>query len=169
MSDDFDDEPIDLVTTVGPLDEVVETLRDVLHRSGALRIVAAVDREPAAIVDAGRLTPIEVRTNDGVVHLPHAIELEAAPLCPDVHVVQVPPFECDSASGEVIGPLGGLDLLADAAHAMAATFGGQRVVVCQYATTDPEQPIAVTARTGEPVVVTIGESVWELPPRDERT
>lgn len=168
MSREPDEEPVDLVTTVGALDEIVETLRDILHRSGALRIVAAVDREPAAIVDAGRLTPIEVRTNDGIVHLPHAIELEAEPLCSHVHVVQVPPFEADPESGEVIGTLGGLDMLADAASAIAGTFGGQSVVICQYATTDPEQPLAVTARTGEPVVVTIGESVWELPPRDER-
>jgi hypothetical protein len=35
MDDADDDAPVDLVATVGPLDAVVETLRDVLHRSGS--------------------------------------------------------------------------------------------------------------------------------------
>ena len=55
---------VDLVASVGALDEVVETLRDVLHRSGALRLIAALDQDPPVIVDAGRLKPIEVRTDE---------------------------------------------------------------------------------------------------------
>ena len=165
----LDDEPIDLVTTVGPLDEIVETLRDVLHRTGALRLIAAVDQDPPVIIDAGRLTPIEVRTDEWTVHLPHAIELDAHTLCPDIHLAQLPPFEADPENGEVIGTLGGLDMLADAVSELARTFGGESVVVCQYQTMTPEQPLAVTARTGEPVLVTIGEAEFELPPRHERT
>jgi hypothetical protein len=165
----LDDEPIDLVTTVGQLDEIVATLRDALHRSGALRFIAAVDQDPPAIVDAGRLTPIEVRTEERTVHLPHAIELDANPLCPDLHLAQVPPFEADPVTGEVICTLGGLDMLADAVSELARTFGGESVVICQYQTVTPDQPLAITARTGEPVLVTIGEAEFELPPRDERT
>ena len=53
------EEPIDLVATVHDLDPVVVTLRDVLHRSGALRVVVIVDRAEPAIVDVGRLPPVD--------------------------------------------------------------------------------------------------------------
>jgi len=162
------DEAVDLVATVGALDSVVATLRDVLHRSGALRWVAAVDSETPAIVDAGRLAPIEVRTEDRVVHLPHAIDLDAEPLSADIHLKQLPPFEADPVTGDVTCTLGGLDMLADAVLELARRFGGQSVVVCQYQTMTPEHPLALTGRAGEAVVVTIGEAEFELPPRDER-
>lgn len=53
------EEEIDLVASVGPLDAVVETLRDVLHRSGALRVAVVVDMPegPAALVDVGASPP----------------------------------------------------------------------------------------------------------------
>ncbi len=163
------EEAIDLVATVGGLDSVVASLRDVLHRSGALRWVAAIDSETPAIVDAGRLAPIEVRTEDRVVHLPHAIELEVGPLSASIHLKQLPPFEADPVTGDVTCTLGGLDMLADAVLELAALFGGgNTVVVCQYQTMTPEHPLALTGRCGEPVVVTIGEAEFELPPRDER-
>jgi hypothetical protein len=162
------EEAIDLVATVGALDSVVASLRDVLHRSGALRWVAAVDSDTPAIVDAGRLAPIEVRTEERVVHLPHAIELEAEPLSADIHLQQLPPFEADPVTGDVTCTLGGLDMLADAVLELASRFGRQSVVVCQYQTMTPEHPLALTGRSGEPVVVTIGEAEFELPPRDER-
>lgn len=160
--------PIDLVVTAGPLDPIIETLRDVLHRSGALRAVAALDIDPPVIIDAGRLQPIEIRTLERVTHLPHATPLDADPISADLHLVQPPPFEADAQTGEVVGTLGALDMLADAAAEIAARLGGGSVIVCQYATTDPECPLALTARRGEPVLVTIGEAEFELPPKNER-
>ena len=47
-------------------------------------------------------------------------------------------------------------------------YGGGSVIVCQYATTDPGCPLSLTARKGEPVLVTIGEAEFELPPKNER-
>ena len=76
----MDEDAIELVGSVGPLDAVVVALREFLHRSGAVRAVAVVDREPGegpAVVDCARLAPIEVDFGDRVVHLPHAIELDA--------------------------------------------------------------------------------------------
>ena len=77
-----DDDAIDLVGSVGPLDPVVVALREFLHRSGAVRAVAVVGRDPGespAVIDCARLTPIEVDLGDRIVHLPHAIELDAEP------------------------------------------------------------------------------------------
>ena len=58
----MDEDAIELVGSVGPLDAVVVALREFLHRSGAVRAVAVVDREPGegpAVVDCARLAPID--------------------------------------------------------------------------------------------------------------
>jgi hypothetical protein len=158
------EEPIDLVATVDDLDPVVVTLRDVLHRSGALRVVVIVDREEPAIVDVGRLAPVEVQVGERLVHVPHAIELDAEPIVsPELR--QLPPFEVDAAAGEVIGTIGGLDHLADAMRELSRALGGRSVAMAQYATTTPDLPLSVTARGDEPVVVSIGEDAFELPER----
>lgn len=162
------DEEIDLVASVGPLDAVVETLRDVLHRSGALRVAVVVDLPdgaPPALVDVGRLAPVEVRIADRIMHLPHAIELEAEPLSGEIELRQLPPFDVEPATGQVTGTLGGLDMLADAMVALAGLLGGQSVAIAVYQTTTPKVDLTVTARTGEPVLVTLGDQEWELPDR----
>jgi hypothetical protein len=164
---DADDAPIDLVATVGPLDAVVQTLRDVLHRSGALRVAAVVDMPdgPPALVDVGRLAPVEVQIADRRMHLPHAIELAAEPLGASIELRQLPPFDVDADSGQVTGTLGGLDMLADAMRAVSALLGGRSVAIAQYQTSTPDVPLTVSARGSEPVVVTLGEEEWELPER----
>ena len=167
MDHDDADAPIDLVTTVGPLDAVVETLRDVLHRSGALRVAALVDIPdgPAALVDVGRLAPVEVQIADRIMHLPHGIELDAEPLGTAIELRQLPPFEVDASSGQVTGTLGGLDMLADAMRAVSRLLGGRSVAMAQYQTITPEVALTVSARGDEPVVVTLGDEEWELPER----
>jgi hypothetical protein len=164
---DADDAPIDLVATVGPLDAVVETLRDVLHRSGALRVAVLVDLPSGdpALVDVGRLAPVEVQMGGRILHLPHAIELDAESMGDAIELRQLPPFEVDAASGQVVGTIGGLDMLADAMRALAELLGGRSVAMAQYPTVTPEVPLTVTARFGEPVLVTLGEAEWELPDR----
>jgi hypothetical protein len=164
-------EEIDLVATVGPLDAVVETLRDVLHRSGALRVAVVVDPPddaPAALVDVGRLAPVEVRIGDRILHLPHAIELEAESLAGAIELRQLPPFEVEPETGQVTGTLGGLDMLADAMRELAALLGGRSVAIAVYQTVTPGIDLTVTARSGEPVLVTLGEQEWEMPDRPER-
>jgi hypothetical protein len=164
---DETEEPIDLVASVGPLDAVVETLRDVLHRSGALRVAVVVDQPegPAALVDVGRLTPVEVHVAGRMMHLPHAIELEAQSLAGAIALRQLPPFEVDPESGQVIGTLGGLDMLADAVRAVAELLGGRSVAMAVYQTITPGIDLTVTARQGEDVLVTLGDAEWELPDR----
>lgn len=167
-NDHADDEEIDLVASVGPLDAVVETLRDVLHRSGALRVAVVVDMPddgPAALVDVGRLAPVEVRIADRVMHLPHAIELEADALSGAIELRQLPPFEVEPETGQVTGTLGGLDMLADAMKDLAALLGGRSVAIAVYQTTTPGIDLTVTARGEEPVLVTLGDQEWELPER----
>ena len=157
------EDPIDLVASVGDLDPVVETLRVFLHDSGAVRVVAVIDSEDEpAIVDVGRLAAIEVTTGAGMVHLPHAIELDAEPLArPRVH--QLPPFEVDAEEGTVIGTMGGIDMVADALKELAAAFGASSVAMAQFPTSSPDLQLTVSARIGEPVIVAIGDDQFELP------
>jgi hypothetical protein len=164
----MDDDAIDLVGSVGPLDRVVVALREFLHRSGAVRAVAVVDREPGeapAVIDCGRLQPIEVDFGDRIVHLPHAIELDAeAPRLPDVR--QLPPFQVDVEQGEIASPIGGVAHLAGAVRDLAAALGGRNVAMAQFATDNPQAPLAITARAdgSEPIVLALGEEEFAMEP-----
>jgi hypothetical protein len=163
-----DEDAIELVGSVGPLDAVVVALREFLHRSGAVRAVAVVDREPGegpAVVDCGRLTPIEVDFGDRVVHLPHAIELDATPPpLPDMR--QLPPFEVDAATAEIAAPPGGVAYLAGAVRDLATALGGRNVAMAQFATNDPDAPLAITARAdaSEPIVLALGDEEFPMDP-----
>jgi hypothetical protein len=163
-----EDEPVEVVASVGALDATVVLLRDFLHASGALRAVAVVERPDGhgeAIVDCGRLAAIEVDLGDRVLVLPHSAPLDvAAPALPEVR--QLPPFEVDAAAGTLAGPLGAIEHLARAVRALAELLGGRGVALVQFETTDPEAPLAITARAGgeEPLVLAIGEEEHEMEP-----
>lgn len=162
-----DEEPVEVVASVGELDPTVVLLRDFLHRSGALRAVAVVERtgEGPAVVDCARLAPIEVDLGGRVVHLPHAIELDAdaPPLHGDFR--QLPPFEVDAATGEVRSMIGGLHHAIEQVTALAAALGGRNVALAQYPTLPPDVPLSVTARagSGEAPVIALGDEAFELP------
>jgi hypothetical protein len=163
-----DEDAIELVDSVGPLDVVVATLREFLHRSGAVRAVAVVDREPGegpVVIDCGRLQPIEVDYGERVVHLPHAIELDAEP-APLPEVRLLPPFEVDAAQAEIAAPVGGVAHLAGAVRDLAAALGGRNVAMAQFATNDPQAPLAITARAdgSEPIVLALGEDEFPMEP-----
>lgn len=161
-----DDDVVEVVGSVGALDAVVALLRDYLHRTGALRAVALVDRAPGegpAVVDCGRLAPVEVDLGDRRVYLPHAVELDVpTPELPALR--QLPPFEVDAQAGELSGPIGGLAHVVDGVRALAAALGGRNVALAQFETSDPDAPLTVTARAepGEPLVVALGEEEFEL-------
>jgi len=163
-----DQRPVDLVASVGPLDGIVVALREFLHRSGAVRAVAVVDREAGeqpAVVDCARLQPIEVDLGDRLVHLPHAIELDAEPP-PLPEVRALPAFEVDAARAEIAAPLGGIAHLAGAVRDLAGALGGRNVAMAQFATSDPEAPLAITARAdgSEPIVLSLGAEQYPMDP-----
>lgn len=162
-----DDRPIDLVASAGALDPVIATLRDFIHRSGAVRAVAVVDGtdqgEGPAVVDVGRLAPIEVQHGERLVHLPHAIELEAEPLG-EIDVKQLPPFTVDQATAEVAATIGGVEHLARATGRLAELIGGRTACLAQFDTTTPDLLFGIAARQGDPYVLTIGEEEFEMDP-----
>jgi hypothetical protein len=173
-TEDEADDVLEVVASAGPLDPAVVALREFLHLTGALRAVAVVD-DPAggaagpAVIDCARLAPIAVEAGGRTVHLPHGIELDAP--VPDLGALsQLPPFDVDPEKGEVAGPIGGLQHLADGVAALARALGGRNVAMAQFATRDPAAPLSLTARAdgSDPIVVSLGEEEFELPPADDR-
>jgi hypothetical protein len=160
-----DDEPVELVASVGPLDATVALLREFLHRSGALRVVGLVDRgarEGAALVDCAQLAPVEVTAGGRTVHVPHSIEIDIE-MPALLEVRRLPPFDVDPRSGTVAGTIGGVQHLADAVRALARLLGAGNVAMVQFETTTPGVPFTISARGDEPVVLAIGDEQYELP------
>lgn len=154
---------IDLIASAGDLDPVVVTMREFIHRSGAARVVAVVDDDRPAIVDCGRLQPIEIERDERLAHLPHAIELDARPLA-DIPVRQLPPFDVDPENAEVAATIGGVEHLAEAVRALACAIGGQSVAMAQFDTTTAGLLFSITARGDDPIVLAIGEDEFEMEP-----
>lgn len=152
-------EEIDLVASAGALDNVAEALREFVHRSGALRVVAVT---PDSMVDCPRLAPIEVTTPGSTVALPHAIELDVADPIELPSVVQPPPFEVDPEALEVRSPIGVLQAVGDAVRALANAIGPTVVVMATFPTLPPEHALSITARGAEPLVYALGEELFEL-------
>jgi hypothetical protein len=160
-------EIIDVVATVGPLDTVVVTLREFLHRSGAVRAIALLPAEdaddPPRLVDCARLQPIEVTADGRTVQLPHALELDAEPL--ELYDVrQLPPFEVDPDEGRIAAPLGGVEHYGYAVRGLAGALGDGAVALVTFATDDVEAPLSLTARLGDPIVLSLGDEEYEMDP-----
>lgn len=142
----------------------VALARELVHRSGALRVSAMVDRgddRPPAVVALARLGALEV-TEDGETRtLPHDAPVALGP--PDLpHLRQLPAIEVDVAAGTVAAPLGGVEMLGRALRVGAEALGGRSVVAADFATTDPESPLGLAAMPTGALVVLLGEEEFEL-------
>jgi hypothetical protein len=121
----------------------------------------ALDSAQPAIVECERLRAIVVRGADGTRELPHDAASDVAlPALPFMH--RLPPFEIDAADGRVAGALGGLEMLGRAVRAIALLLPGSSVVAADYETNDPDVPLGLAGRGGEPLVVLLGELEFAL-------
>ncbi|MDX6690611.1 MAG: hypothetical protein QOG15_2068 [Solirubrobacteraceae bacterium] len=136
--------------------------RKLLHGSGALRVSIALDATPPAVVECARLVPVVVHMQDGEpLTLPHDAAADVAlPSLPLMR--QLPPFEVNPETGAVAGVLGGLEMLGRAVREIAALLPGESVVAAEFETTDPDEPLGLAGRPGEPVLVLAGEHELEL-------
>lgn len=154
------------MSTAPVLDLAAAALREFVHRSGALRAQALVEPAPGAgpaLVSCTRLGPLEVVVGERTVQLAHDTAIDATP--PDLGDLRpVPPFEVDAERAEVAGIIGGVDLVADGVRRLAEALGPGAAVVVELETTTPDLPLVLSARLGEPVLVTLGEDSYVLPP-----
>jgi hypothetical protein len=112
------------------------------------------------VVDCDATGAVEVEEGGEVRVLPAA---SGAPPLVVPHVHALPAMDVDPASGQVTGTIGGLQHLAGAVGELAAALGGRSVATVQFETTDPDAPLAVSARPGEPPVFALGDETFALP------
>ena len=69
----------------------------------------------------------------------------------------------DPETGELEAPIGAVTNLARGVLGLAAAFGGRSVATADFATRDPDLPITIAAREGEPLVLAAGDRRFVLP------
>jgi hypothetical protein len=141
------------------------TLADFAVRTGAERVVALLDLGDAAPpvllerLEDGALQVTEdaepVGAHPDPTVAPHAID--------GLRAVPASSMSADPETGELAAPLGSVQLLADSVLALARVFGGRSVATATWSTRDPDLPLTVAAREGEPVVLDIAGRHFALP------
>jgi hypothetical protein len=143
--------------------EIAVTLRAFVHAGGALEATLLLDQGaevPPLAVTCPAVGPVLLGEGEDVVQL-DVDRLAAAPLpLPDIR--PLPPFEVDADRAEITAPLGGVEHRARAVRALAEAFPGRSVLTTEFATTDPEIPLLIAARAGDPLVLVIGEEQFEM-------
>ncbi len=147
-------------------DVLLATVRDFADRSGATRVVVVLDRGPdrlAPTIEAERDGDLTIAQGEDAYLVPPNDLLGVEPL--HVHMVQAIPataLNVDTVTEQVEAPIGVMDALAEAVRGLAAAMGGRSVAQAEFATRSGVE-IAITARAGEPVVLTAGDAQFELP------
>jgi hypothetical protein len=142
---------------------LVATARDFAERAQAARVVLLVDRgdgRPATMLEweDGSIELVE----DGVPVLPPDEDDLPLPLG-DLRPPPATAVHVHAEAGELHAPVGAIGHLADVLLDLAAALGGRSVATAEWATADPELPLTLAARAGEPVIVALGDEQFELP------
>jgi hypothetical protein len=147
--------------------EAMATVRAFAERSGAERVVLLVDPGEggqAAMLDCAAGGALEL-TDGGrrwELAADAAPPAEPRPL-PELRRVPATALALDVETGELEAPLGTVAHLARAVLGLARAFGGRSVATADFATRDPDLPLTIAAREGEPFVVAAGDTRFVLP------
>jgi hypothetical protein len=141
------------------------TLRDFAERTGAARVVALLDQgDDAPPVLVERLEDGALQVTENADPVTEAVGADVIPLTlTDLRPVPASAISADLEAGELAAPIGSVQLLADSVLSLARAFGGRSVATATFATRDPDLPLTVAARPGEPVVLDIGGRQFALP------
>ena len=147
--------------------EAVATVRAFARQAGALRVVLLVDSgdgSAATMLDCGADGALELAENESRWSVPAGtpVAAPARPL-PELRPPPASALTIDADSGEIEAPLGVVTNLARAVLGLATAFGGRSVATADFATRDPEMPITIAAREGEPLVLAAGDRRFVLP------
>jgi hypothetical protein len=147
--------------------EAVATVRAFAARSGAERVVLLVDPgdgSTATMLDCAPGGDLELTDGDHSWAVPPAMRVDAPPRpLPDLRPPPATALAVDPETGELEAPLGVISNLGLAVLGLAAAFGGRSVATADFATRDPEVPITIAAREGEPLVLAAGDRRFVLP------
>lgn len=142
---------------------VIATIRGFVQAAAAANAVLLLDQGQHVaplVVDCPPAGPVTLSEGEDAVQLdPDRLAAQPFPL-PDVR--PLPPFDVDAVRAEIASPLGGVELLARAVRELAERFPGRTVLTVSFATTDPETPLHIAARPGDPLVLVLGEEPFEM-------
>jgi len=82
---------------------------------------------------------------------------------PDIRPTPSSALRADPATGELAAPIGAIANLGEAVLALARAFGGRSVATAEFGTRDPDLPMTIVARDGEPLLLAVGDGRFELP------
>jgi hypothetical protein len=147
--------------------KAIATVRAFAARSEALRVVLLLDlgdeQEPA-MLDAGPDGAL-VLTDEGEAHeVPAAVPVPAPPrTLPEIRPAPSSALKADPLTGELAAPIGAIANLGGAVLGLARAFGGRSVASAEFVTQDPDLPMTIVAREGEPLLLAVGDGRFELP------
>jgi hypothetical protein len=145
--------------------QAVATARAFAQAASATRVVLLIDRgedAPALMVDVDAATA-EVTDGDAVTTLVTATVTADPKPMPEVRAIPASAIRIDLLTGELSAPIGAIEHLAQSLRALASTFGGRSVASAEFPTSEPELPITIAAREGEPAILTAADEQYELP------
>ena len=148
--------------------EAVATVRAFAERAGALRVVLLVDRgdgSAATMIDCGRRRRVRAGRAAGRWSVPAGTPVAAPPRA----AARAAPAAADGARPSIPRPASWRRRsarstnLARGVLGLATRFGGRSVATADFATRDPDLPITIAAREGEPLVLAAGDRRFVLP------
>ena len=147
--------------------DALATVRAFAERSQSLRVVVIVDQgdelQPA-MLDRSADGTVELTDEGRTWTIPVSSPVPARPRpLPEVRPAPSSALRADPATGELAAPIGAVANLAEAVLGLARAFGGRSVASAEFATADPELPMTIVAREGEPLLLAVGDGRFELP------
>lgn len=144
------------------LDTAIATLRAYASGAEPARIVALLDR--GEDLDAAMIewTPEEltVSQEEGEAVMGPVIAIPAS--LPDLRPIPSTAIEVDREAGQISAPVGAVAHMVEGVRALAEGLGGRSVAAVEWETADPELPLVLAARQGEPVIAAVGEDQFQL-------
>jgi hypothetical protein len=123
-----------------------------------------------AFVAAAGATGAMLLLDGGPDAPPLLVEVAAGETAPDEpapgpipHVHPLAPPDVDAEKAELTAPMGAMAMAARAVRELAQGYPGRSVLTVQWETTDPDAPLTIAARRGEPLVIALGAQPFPLP------
>jgi hypothetical protein len=143
---------------------VAATARELAARSRARRVMVVLDRgdDAPALLDWSIGEPMALSVGEADPRaLPEDLG-DVAPLgLPEIE--PLPVLQVDATAGEITGPMGAVARAAAAVRDAAAALPGRSVLTVLFQTSDPDAPLAIAARSGEPVILALGDEQFPMP------
>jgi hypothetical protein len=147
--------------------EAIATVRAFAVRSEALRVVLLLDlgdEQAPAMLDGEPSGALDLTVEGEPYEVPAEMPVPAPPRAlPEIRPAPSSALKADPITGELAAPIGAVANLGSAVLGLARAFGGRSVATAEFATQDPDLPMTIVARDGEPLLLAVGDGRFELP------